>query len=189
MSMHATAYGFEPAFALAEIEAEPLARLDVSRLTRARVVIADDHPLFREGLVRAISANLSLEVVGEAADGVDALTLIEEMQPDVALLDVRMPRLDGIDVCESVARRVPPMPTRVVLLSAYMEPSLLWRAAVAGASGYMSKESSRTDICDALVDVALGGTAFAPDAEDGLLEALEQILAIDSPGPAQASDA
>lgn len=181
MSTHGTAYELEPAYELEEIEVDPLAQLGTTRLFQARVVIADDHPLFREGLVRAISANLSLEVVGVAADGVEALTLIEEMQPDVALLDVRMPRLDGIDVCESVARRVPPLSTRVVLLSAYMEPSLLWHAAVAGASGYMSKESSRTDICNALVDVALGGTAFASDAEDGLLEALEQILAIESP--------
>jgi len=176
MNNHALAY------ASPEIAVEPLARPVATRLFRGRVVIADDHPLVRDGLVRAISVNLALEVVGEAADGVEALALIEELLPDVALLDVRMPRLDGIDVCESITRRVPPLATRVVLLSAYLEPSLLWRAAVAGASGYLSKEASRTDICDALVDVSLGGTAFASEAENGLLEALEQIFAIESPG-------
>ena len=152
-----------------------------TRLHRARVVLADDHPLFRDGLSRAISSHLGLELVGEASDGPEALALIEEFDPDVALLDIKMPGLDGIEVCASVARRVSRPATRIVLLSAYVEPSLVWRAAVAGASGYLSKEASRTDICDALVDVALGGTAFGREAESGLIGALERIHAIEAP--------
>ena len=152
-----------------------------TRLYRAKVVLADDHPLFRDGLSRAISSHLGLELVGEASDGPEALALIEEFDPDVALLDIKMPGLDGIEVCASVARRVSRPATRIVLLSAYLEPSLVWRAAVAGAAGYLSKEASRNDICDALVDVALGGTAFGPEAENGLIGALEQIHAIEAP--------
>ena len=155
--------------------------IDSTRLFRARVVFADDHPLFRDGLARAISSHLGLELVGEASEGLGALALIGELEPDIALLDVKMPHLDGIEVCASVARRVPPPATRVVLLSAYLDPSLVWRAAVAGAAGYLSKEASRTEICDALVDVSLGGTAFASEAESGLVEELERIFAIEPP--------
>jgi two-component system, NarL family, nitrate/nitrite response regulator NarL len=163
---------------LSDTQNEPLGS---TRLFRARVVLADDHPLFRDGLARAISSHLGLELVGEAFDGPGALALIEEFEPDVALLDIKMPGLDGIEVCSSVARRVPRLATRIVLLSAYLEPSLVWRAAVAGAAGYLSKEASRTDICDALVGVSLGGTAFGPQAESGLLGELERIHAIEPP--------
>ena len=146
-----------------------------TRLSPARVVLADDHPLFRDGLSRAISSHLGLELVGEANDGPGALALIEELEPDVALLDVKMPHLDGIEVCARVTRRTPVNRTRVVLLSAYLDPSLVWRAACARAAGYLSKEATREDICDALVDVSLGGTAFASEAEGGLLEELERL--------------
>ena len=96
-----------------------------TRASPARVVLADDHPLFRDGLSRAISSHLGLELVGEATDGPGALALIEELEPDVALLDVKMPHLDGIEVCARVTRRTPVNRTRVVLLSAYLDPSLV----------------------------------------------------------------
>ncbi len=172
------AFTHPTADALWDAREEPI---DSTRLFRARVVFADDHPLFRDGLARAISSHLGLELVGEAFDGPGALALIGELEPDVALLDVKMPHLDGIEVCASVARRVPRLATRVVLLSAYLDPSLIWRAAVAGAAGYLSKEASRADICDALVDVSLGATAFAAEAETGLLEELERIYAVEPP--------
>lgn len=153
--------------------------IDSTRLFPARVVFADDHPLFRDGLARAISSHLGLALVGEAIDGPGALALIEELEPDVALLDVKMPHLDGIDICARIASRAAPLPTRIVLLSAYLDPSLVWRAASAGAAGYLSKEASRSEICDALVEVSLGGTAFASEAEDGLLEELRRIYALE----------
>ena len=158
-----------------------LERSDTKLLSRVRVVFADDHPLFRDGLARAISSHLGLELVGEATDGHGALALIEELEPEVALLDVKMPHLDGIEVCGLVRARLPALRTRVVLLSAYLDPSLVLRAASAGAAGYLSKEASRADICDALVDVAHGGTAFASEAEGSLLEELERLFAIDPP--------
>ena len=158
------------------------ARTHSTPFSCVRVVFADDHPLFRDGLARAISSHLALELVGEATEGHTAMALIEELEPDVALLDVKMPLLDGIEVCARVTRRVPPLNTRVVLLSAYLDPSLVWTAACAGAAGYLSKEASRIDICDALVDVARGRTAFSSEAEGGLLAELERLFALGSPG-------
>ena len=157
-------------------------RVVSKRSLPVRVVFADDHPLFRDGLSRAISSHLGLDLVGEATDGEAALALVEELEPDVALLDVKMPRLDGIEVCLDITQTMPPLRTRVVLLSAYLDRSLVWRAACAGAAGYLSKEATRSEICEALVDVSKGGTAFGSRAERELLAELERIFAIEPPG-------
>src|SRR2546423_5202848 len=93
---------------------------------RIRVVVAEDHPLYRDGLVRAICSSPQLELIGEAADGGEAEDLIAELVPDVALLDVKMPVLGGIEVCERVVRSG--LPTRVVMLSAYLDPNLVAHA-------------------------------------------------------------
>lgn len=121
---------------------------------RVSVVVVDDHPVYRDGLVRAISSAAELELLGEAADGLEAELLIEEMRPDVALLDVKMPALGGVELCERLARRG--LPTRVVMISAYLDPNLVARALRAGASAYLGKDASRDEICDALVRVGRG---------------------------------
>src|SRR5438045_3423953 len=90
---------------------------------RIRVIVAEDHPLYRDGLVRAICSSPRLELVGEAENGSEAEELIDELAPDVALLDVKMPALGGIEVCERIARRG--STTRVVMLSAYLDPNLV----------------------------------------------------------------
>jgi two-component system, NarL family, nitrate/nitrite response regulator NarL len=141
----------------------------------ARVVVAEDHPVYRDGLVRAISSARDLELVGETDTGGRALSLIEELQPDVALLDVRMPDIDGIDLCDRLAAHEPPLRTRVVLLSAYLDPALVSRAVRAGAFGYLGKDASREEICDALVAVGRGRAAFSPDSVPGLVAGLERI--------------
>lgn len=121
---------------------------------RVSVVVVDDHPVYRDGLVRAISSAAELELLGEAADGLEAELLIEEMRPDVALLDVKMPALGGVELCERLASRG--LPTRVVMISAYLDPNLVARALRAGASAYLGKDASRDEICDALVRVGRG---------------------------------
>jgi two-component system nitrate/nitrite response regulator NarL len=148
---------------------------------RSTVVFADDHPLFRDGLARALSAHVRLELVGEAAEGVRALELIQELEPDLALLDLKMPGLDGLEVCRAVAAGSPPLRTRVVLLSAYVDPGLVARAMCAGAAGYLSKDASRTEICDALLEVAAGNTAFDPGASAGLADELELLYRLEPP--------
>src|SRR3712207_4109848 len=85
---------------------------------RVRIVVADDHPLFREAVVRAVRERPEFELVGEASDGREALDAIRELRPHVAVLDVKMPELDGLKVLNAVKRDA--LPTRVVLLSAFM---------------------------------------------------------------------
>ena len=119
-----------------------------------RVVVGDDHPLFREGVVRALSASGSIEVVGEADDGEAALALIRQHVPQVALLDFRMPLLDGTQVAAAVSKAG--LATRVLLLSAHNEPAIVYHALQEGASGFLPKESSRSEIVNGVLDCARG---------------------------------
>ena len=123
-----------------------------------RVVVADDHALFREGLALAISEDPSMDLVGEAGDGDEALDLIERLRPDLALLDVQMPGRDGLAVCEHVSSAGPG--TRVLMLSAFDDPALIDRARGAGAHGYLSKDASRDEIRTALAAIARGEHVF-----------------------------
>jgi two-component system, NarL family, nitrate/nitrite response regulator NarL len=139
---------------------------------RVRVLVADDHPIYREGIVRAVNERDDLELVAEAANGTEALDEIERHQPDVAVLDIRMPGLDGTQVLGQI--RGNGMDARVLFLSAFLEPELAYRTVAAGARGYLSKEASRQEICDAIAAVARGETAFAPEVEEGLRSAVER---------------
>ena len=139
---------------------------------RVKVLIADDHPIYREGIVRAVKERPDLELVGKAEDGRDALDAIKRTQPDVALLDIRMPRLEGPQVLNALHRDG--MRTKVIFLSAFMEGELAYETVAAGARGYLSKESAREEICDAIVSVARGGTALAPEAQAGLAAQVQE---------------
>src|SRR5690348_14194791 len=108
----------------------PLVR-SLRLMERVRVIIADDHPLFRDGTARAISAWPELEVVGQAADGRQALELIRQTRPDVALVDLRLPGVDGMAIVAAVA--ADDLPTRVLVLSAFDDEELVYRAIEAGA--------------------------------------------------------
>jgi two-component system nitrate/nitrite response regulator NarL len=120
-----------------------------------RVVIADDHPVYRDGIVRAVLESRRYEIAGEAGDGETALRLIVRRRPDVALLDLRMPVLDALAVLRRLDRdgiRVP-----VVVLSAFTQPHIVDQALDAGAAGYLSKDAARDEILAALDVAALGG--------------------------------
>lgn len=121
---------------------------------RVRVVLADDHDSYREGLARAIRGDPELDLVAEVADGAQALDAIVAECPDVAILDVRMPRVDGLEACERASRLDPHPGTRVVLITD--EPNIaLWaRAAEAGAAALLDKSASRVEICARLKDIA-----------------------------------
>ena len=139
---------------------------------RVRVLVADDHPIYREGIVRAVKERPDLELVGEASDGRVALEEIKQTNPEVAVLDIRMPELDGPQVLNALRRDG--VATNVIFLSAFMEGELAYQTVAAGAKGYLSKESSRQEICDAIVAVARGGTALAPEAQAGLAAEIRQ---------------
>ena len=131
-----------------------------------RVLVADDHPLYREGVARAIRERPDLDLVGECADGRVALDLVEELAPDVLLLDMKLPSLTGLQVL-TVLTDVR-SPTRVLMLSAYDESAVVYEAIAAGAAGYLLKDADRRTICEAIVMVAHGRAAFTPDLQDGL---------------------
>src|SRR3954465_2928632 len=138
---------------------------------RATVFVADDHPVFREGLVRAIRSRPELEIVGEAGDGRDALEEIRRLEPAVALLDVKMPGLDGTQVAHALKRDG--LQTRVVLLSAHAPSDLIYRAIAQGAAAYMSKEASRDEICDTVAAVARGETRLTPEVQAELVRQIQ----------------
>lgn len=133
---------------------------------RVRVVVADDHPLFRDGLVRALTGSGLVEVVAEAEDGPSALAAIKEHQPQVALLDHQMPGMDGAQVAAAVLRDE--LPTRVLLVSANQDATIVYHALQQGAAGYLPKESSRTEIVNAVLDCANGKDVVAPQLASGL---------------------
>jgi two-component system, NarL family, nitrate/nitrite response regulator NarL len=135
-------------------------------MSRVRVFVADDHPMYREGLVRAIKERPDLEFVGECADGRTALPEIRRLTPDVAVLDVRMPGLTGTEVLNAIARER--IATRVVFLSAHVDSDLVYRAVALGAAAYLSKEADRAAIFDAVAAVARGQTVLSPEIQSGL---------------------
>ena len=133
----------------------PTAVLDapiLERPTRIRVVVADDHPLFRQGIVRALRIAGGFEVVAEAADGATALAHIRRHEPDVAVIDVRMPGIDGIDVIDALARSGSHVP--VVLLSAFDDAALKSAGLDAGAAAYLTKGADRDAICSEIARAA-----------------------------------
>jgi two-component system nitrate/nitrite response regulator NarL len=134
---------------------------------RVRVVLADDHELFRNGVARALGASPLVELVAEAGDGCQALEQAAVHRPDVAVLDYRLPGLDGIAVISAMARER--LPTRTLLLSAYDESAIVCEALRAGAWGYLSKEVSRGEIVAGVVAVARGEFVLAPEVADRLV--------------------
>jgi two-component system nitrate/nitrite response regulator NarL len=134
---------------------------------RIRVLVADDHPLYREGVIRALSASGQVEIVAEAADGRAALTQIQEHQPDVALVDYKLPELDGVAVANAVVRDG--LPTRVLLVSAFTDSGVVYQALETGASGFVSKEARREQIVDAVLACARGEDVIPPDIATGLV--------------------
>jgi two-component system nitrate/nitrite response regulator NarL len=135
---------------------------------RVSVVVADDHPLFREGIERAVKERPELELVGSARDGRAALELLRDVEPRVAVLDLRLPDLDGLQVLNAVTRDA--VPTRVLILSASGDPELVYRAVQGGAAGYFRKEADRHTILDAISSVARGATVIDPALQAGVFD-------------------
>jgi two-component system nitrate/nitrite response regulator NarL len=133
---------------------------------RVRVFIAEDHPLYREGLRRAIKERPDLELVGESGDGREALCQLQELRPHVAIVDVRLPGLDGVALTLALSRdRVP---TRVVLLSALTDSAVVYNGIAAGAAAYLSKDADRHRICNTIASVARGEVVLSDEIHAGI---------------------
>ncbi len=133
---------------------------------RSRVVIADDHPLFRDGLARRIQERPELELVGQAADGEAALELVRTLEPDVAVVDLKMPGAGGLAVARALAREG--LRTRLVLLSAHLDSALVFEALAAGARAFISKDADRLEVCETIVAVARGEVVLPSWLHSGL---------------------
>lgn len=134
-----------------------------------RIIVADDHAIVREGLVPLIAAQPGLSVVGEADNGLDALRMIERLKPDIAIVDIVMPELGGIDVARQ-ARDLSP-DTRVIILSAYSEERYVLAALRAGSRAYVLKEARPRDLITAITEVAAGRRYLSPPLAEAALDA------------------
>ena len=132
------------------------------------VLLADDHEVVREGLRLALLRSPHIRVVGEAADGETAVSLAERRLPDVIVMDLRMPGMDGIEATEEIVRRVPD--SKVLIFTAYSERALLQRGLESGARGYILKEAPHETLLRAIEKVAAGETFVDP----ALMSALTQ---------------
>jgi two-component system nitrate/nitrite response regulator NarL len=150
---------------------------------RVRVVIADDHPLYREGVVRALSASGQVEIVAEAEDGRAALAQIQEHLPDVAVLDYKLPELDGVAVTNAVVRER--LPVRVLLVSAFTDSGVVYKALETGAAGFVSKEARREQIVDAVLAASRGENVVPPDVAAGLVSEIRLRKQSDAPALTQ----
>jgi DNA-binding NarL/FixJ family response regulator len=124
------------------------------------VLIADDHEVVREGLRLALLRSPHIRVVGEAGDGETAVSLTERRRPDVVIMDLRMPQMDGIEATEEILTRVPE--ARVLVFTAYSERALLQRGLESGARGYILKEAPHETLVRAIEKVAAGETFVDP---------------------------
>jgi DNA-binding NarL/FixJ family response regulator len=133
-----------------------------------RVLLADDQQLVRSGFRMILRADPELDVAGEAADGVEALQLARELEPDVVLMDVRMPRVDGIEATRRIAAL--PEPPRVLVLTTFDLDEYVFAALRAGASGFLLKDAPESQLLSAIRIVADGGSLFAPSVTRRLIE-------------------
>jgi len=123
---------------------------------KVRVLVADDHPVVRQGIMANVKPQGDMTVVAEAGDGVEALELIKEQLPDVVMLDLRMPRMDGLDVLKEVNKSR--LPCKVIIMTTFDSEEDVQRAMKAGARGYLLKDSTQEEILDAIRRVSLGET-------------------------------
>ncbi|MFJ9175663.1 response regulator [Streptomyces sp. NPDC102360] len=143
-----------------------------SDAAKLRVVVVDDHTVMRAGVVALLAPEAGIEVVGEADDGRSGVALVEELRPDVALLDLRMPGLDGVAATERIVAG--PSRTRVLILTTYDTDTEIERAVEAGAIGYLLKDTTREQLVDAIRSAARGETVLAPRVAQKLVAKLRR---------------
>ena len=137
-------------------------------MARIRIVVADDHPLYRSSLARALGRDDAVELVSEVGDGRAALDAIRTLRPDVAVVDLEMPGVDGFGVIDSVAYER--LPTRVVLLSGKLDSGSAYAAIERGASAVLSKAADADELHDAILAVSRGRTVIGNDVQDDIAE-------------------
>lgn len=148
------------------------------------VAVVDDQELVRSGFVVLLGSSAGIEVVGEAGDGRAAVALVTRTQPDVVLMDVRMPEMDGLEATRQILADPLAAGTRVLILTTFDEDELVLEALRAGASGFILKDTRPQDLLDAIEVVAGGESLLAPRVTRGLIERLVALPAAGTTRPA-----
>jgi DNA-binding NarL/FixJ family response regulator len=129
-------------------------------MARLRILLADDHTIVRQGLRKVIEERPEWEVVAEAGDGREAVRQAEEHKPDIAIVDVAMPLLNGIETARQIKRKAPD--TRIIVLTMHADEAYVTQMLQAGASGYLLKDSADVDLIQAVAEVSRGRSFFSP---------------------------
>lgn len=151
-----------------------------------RVVVADDQTVVREGIVMLLGLLPGIEVIGSAADGEEAVRLVAELAPDVVLMDLRMPRCDGVEATRRICAGHPG--TQVVVLTTYADDDSLFPALQAGARGYLTKDADGDEIVRAIDDVISGEAGLSPRIQRRLLERFTEPVRTEPQSPAEPPD-
>jgi DNA-binding NarL/FixJ family response regulator len=144
-------------------------------MSRVRILLADDHTVVRQGLRKVLEERPEWEVVAEAGDGREAVRLAEQHKPDVAILDVAMPLLNGIEATRQITKRLPN--TRVLVLSMHADEAYVTQILQAGATGYLLKDSADVDLVQAVGEVSKGKSFFSPKIARVMLDDYVRALA------------
>jgi two-component system response regulator NreC len=137
-------------------------------MSKTQVLLADDHDIVRKGLRYVLGHNEELEVVGEAVDGRQAVKLAEELVPDIVVMDIGMPLLNGIDAAAAIVKKNPKI--HIIILSMHSDEDYVLRALTAGVKGYLLKDTVEVDLIRAIEAVRKGSTFFSPEITNILLE-------------------
>lgn len=144
----------------------------MSESTNIRILIVDDQRLMRDGLQLLLELEEGIEVVGEATDGREAITLFQELHPDVVLMDIQMPHLNGVEATREILRHDPA--ARIIILTTFDDESFILQGIQAGALGYMLKDMSGSELGGAIRTVVQGGSLLDPTVTRKLLQRLSQ---------------
>lgn len=140
------------------------------------VVLCDDHEIVREAIKARMASNEDVEIIGEATDGENVMDVIAELHPDVLILDVELPKRDGIETTKAVLKRFPDL--KVVIFTAHAQPDLLILAVKAGAKGYVLKSSPATEIAKAVLTVCQGNSYLGGQFDGDRATDVEKLLAL-----------
>ena len=146
-----------------------------------RIIIVDDHGIIREGLCSLLESQPDIEVIGQAEDGHNAIELVRKMQPDIVIMDVTMPKLNGMDATRQITQLFPKV--KVIGLSGHTDNSFIIRMLKAGASAYVLKHCLFDELLEALQVVSQGGRYLSPEVTKGLVSNYVQLLSESNNSP------
>jgi two-component system response regulator DegU len=145
----------------------------MGQLKLIRILLIDDHKIFREGVKRVVEMEENFKVVGEGGDGTEALTLVEELKPDVILMDINMPKMNGVEATEAILKRSPD--SKIIILSIHDEEAYVYKTLQSGANGYLLKEMDVDSLIEAIQVVSEGGAYVHPKVTGKLIDEFRKI--------------